>query len=259
MDQIEAEISANLDFIDKVYKLLDFKSTQVFLSTRPEKFMGDGKAWDLAEASLKSALTKRGLNWAVNEGDGAFYGPKIDFRVQDALGRSHQTATVQLDFQLPVRFDLKFVASDKTFQSPVIIHRAIVGSVERMMAIMMEHFAGKWPFWLSPRQAMVIPVRPEFGEYAEKVAKFLSSDGAMAWPGIQSESQGKYFHVDADLSDHTLNKKVRDAQAQQYNYQLVVGKVEQDSNTVSIRSRNGEQIGTLSLQDTLHFFRREIQ
>lgn len=248
MDQIETEIASTLDFMETVYKLLEFDSFKICLSTRPAKYMGDLKDWDLAEESLKNALKKRNLEWTLNEGDGAFYGPKIDILVQDAIGRSHQTATIQLDFQLPVRFDLKYVTEDKSFKRPVIIHRAILGSVERMMAIAMEHFAGKWPLWLSPRQAMVIPVREDINAYATKVARYLSNGG-------DSLHDSNYFFVDADTSDRTLGKKVREAQGLQYNYLLVVGDKEMADGTVSVRSRDGSQLGQLSLDQTCSLFR----
>ena len=245
MEQIEPEISSLLDFVDKVYKLLGFETYQVFLSTRPEKHMGKLSDWDMAEESLKSALEKRGMQWTLNPGDGAFYGPKIDFRVQDAIGRSHQTATIQLDFQLPSRFDLKYVAEDHSHKAPVIIHRAILGSVERMMAIMIEHFAGKWPFWLSPRQAIIIPTRPELHDFAKSVAQQLNPEGEL--------------FIDVDLSDKTLGKKIREAQHLQYNYQLIVGDKELKQNTVSIRKRDGAQMGALSIEETLQRFQSEMK
>ncbi|KAG0256154.1 54S ribosomal protein L39, mitochondrial [Actinomortierella ambigua] len=158
-DQIFEEIKSTLSFVDTVYRTFQFPSYELALSTRPlSGFLGTKEEWDGAEQSLKQALDQSGLPWTINEGDGAFYGPKIDILVRDALGRRHQTATVQLDFQLPQRFELKYFDQQGVKQSPVIVHRAVLGSVERMMAILIEHTGGRWPFWLSPRQAMVIPV-----------------------------------------------------------------------------------------------------
>ena len=174
-DQIKAEVLGALDFMRHVYTTLGMHYT-LDLSTRPAKALGDPALWDIAEAQLAEALNEfvgEG-NWRVNPGDGAFYGPKIDIKVFDALERIHQCATVQLDFQLPIRFDLQYKSSADTaedsFQRPVMVHRAMLGSVERMAAVLMEHFGGKWPFWLSPRQAIVVPVDPKYNDYALEVS-----------------------------------------------------------------------------------------
>ncbi|KAJ8977476.1 hypothetical protein NQ317_001758 [Molorchus minor] len=207
-EQIKQEISSCLDFLQNVYSIFGFTFNLV-LSTRPEKFLGDIEMWNDAEKALADSLTDFGQPWKLNPGDGAFYGPKIDITIQDALRRLHQCATIQLDFQLPIRFNLSYVSESGDKKRPVIIHRAILGSVERMIAILTESYAGKWPFWLSPRQVMVIPVGPTYDEYADNVKEKLFEAGFMS-------------EVDTDAGD-TMNKKIRNAQLAQFNFILVVG------------------------------------
>jgi threonyl-tRNA synthetase len=196
---------------------------------------------------LTDVLNKFGRPWTIKPGDGAFYGPKIDIQVTDALRRKHQCATIQLDFQLPIRFDLQFKTAqiDKEkgdlFQRPVIIHRAILGSLERFIAVLTEHIGGKWPFWLSPRQVMIVPVTAGVYEYASEVQAMIRSHG--------------YF-CDTDLSNDTLNKKIRNAQLDQYNFILVVGFEEFEKKTVNIRTRDNERHGEKSLEETLAIFKR---
>jgi len=191
-DQIGQEMVNALDFLRHVYTVFGF-TFNLRLSTRPAKYLGDLEMWDYAEKQLEESLNSFNEPWTLNPGDGAFYGPKIDITISDALKRQHQCATIQLDFQLPIRFNLGYVGESGEKIRPVIIHRAIFGSVERMIAILTESFAGKWPFWLSPRQVILIPVGPQFDEYAEKVKKELYEAGFMC-------------DVDVDHGD-TLNKK----------------------------------------------------
>jgi threonyl-tRNA synthetase len=225
-DQIEEEISSCLEFLQHVYGIFGFHF-DLQLSTRPAKFLGSIAMWDRAEKSLAQCLTNAGLKWGLNEADGAFYGPKIDIQVTDALKRKHQCATIQLDFQLPRRFGLQFKNSTGAFETPVIIHRAILGSVERMMAILLEHTGGKWPFWISPRQAVVIPVSEENLAYAKKVRDVIH--------------EAKVY-VDVEDSNKQLNKKIRESQLAQYNYILVVGKDEQSRNAVNVRLRDSPDL-----------------
>uniref|UniRef100_A0A669CQ80 threonine--tRNA ligase n=1 Tax=Oreochromis niloticus TaxID=8128 RepID=A0A669CQ80_ORENI len=227
MDQIESEIKGCLDFLRTVYDVFGF-TFKLNLSTRPEKFLGDPEVWDQAEKQLENSLNEFGEKWVLNPGDGAFYGPKIDIQIKDAIGRYHQCATIQLDFQLPIRFNL-------TFKRPVIIHRAILGSVERMIAILTENYGGKWPLWLSPRQVMVVPVGPTCEEYAEKQ---------------EFHSSGLMTDVDLDPSC-TLNKKIRNAQLAQYNFILVVGEKEKTSNTVNVRTRDNKVHGEHSVEECI--------
>uniref|UniRef100_A0A2K6U4F1 threonine--tRNA ligase n=2 Tax=Saimiri boliviensis TaxID=27679 RepID=A0A2K6U4F1_SAIBB len=231
VEQIEDEIKGCLQFLQSVYSTFGF-SFQLNLSTRPENFLGEIEMWNEAEKQLQNCLMEFGEPWKMNPGDGAFYGPKIDIKIKDAIGRYHQCATVQLDFQLPIRFNLTYVSKDGDDKKrPVIIHRAILGSLERMIAILSENYGGKWPFWLSPRQVMVIPVGPTCEKYARQVSNEFFEEGFMA---------------DVDL-DHscTLNKKIRNAQLAQYNFILVVGEKEKINNAVNVRTRDNRIHGEI--------------
>ncbi|XP_050656017.1 threonine--tRNA ligase 2, cytoplasmic isoform X2 [Macaca thibetana thibetana] len=231
VEQIEEEIKGCLQFLQSVYSTFGF-SFQLNLSTRPENFLGEIEMWNEAEKQLQNSLMEFGEPWKMNPGDGAFYGPKIDIKIKDAIGRYHQCATIQLDFQLPIRFNLTYVSKDGDDKKrPVIIHRAILGSVERMIAILSENYGGKWPFWLSPRQVMVIPVGPTCEKYALQVSSEFFEEGFMA---------------DVDL-DHncTLNKKIRNAQLAQYNFILVVGEKEKINNAVNVRTRDNKIHGEI--------------
>ncbi|KAJ2426691.1 threonyl-tRNA synthetase [Coemansia sp. RSA 2531] len=231
-DQVGEEIKGALDFLQDVYGVFGF-TFELKLSTRPDKFLGEVSVWDRAEAQLEQALNEFGTKWEFNRGDGAFYGPKIDITIRDALNRAHQCATIQLDFQLPQRFKLQYRAPTSTndeqtgvasdFQQPVIIHRAILGSVERMIAILMENFAGKWPFWLSPRQIMVIPIDKDIYDYAAQVQNSLHEAG---------------FYADVDLSGDKRDKKIRNAEIAQYNFICVVGAEEREEVSVNVRCRD---------------------
>ncbi|KAM6202383.1 threonine--tRNA ligase 2, cytoplasmic [Rhynchocyon petersi] len=238
VEQIEEEIKGCLQFLQFVYSTFGF-TFQLNLSTRPEKFLGEIEIWDHAEKQLQNSLMKFGEPWKMSPGDGAFYGPKIDIKIKDAIGRYHQCATIQLDFQLPVRFNLTYVSKDGDDKKrPVIIHRAILGSVERMIAILLENYGGKWPFWLSPRQIMVISVEPNCENYAIQVYREFFEEGFMA---------------DVDL-DHscTLNKKIRNAQLAQYNFILVVGEKEMANNAVNVRTRDNKIHGEISVITALN-------
>jgi len=246
-DQIKSEIKGCLDFMTYVYGIFGF-TFELKLSTRPEKFLGDIETWNNAEKQLSECLDEMpGAKWELNPGDGAFYGPKIDITIKDALRRSIQCATIQLDFQLPERFNLTYItgeASEGEAQQdrkrPVIVHRAILGSVERMLGILTEHTGGKWPFWLSPRQAVVVPVAPPFDEYANHVKDAL---------------RAAEFVVDADLDPGTLlNKKIRNNQLAQYNFILVVGEKEKENGTVNIRTRDNVVHGERTIQQVIDRF-----
>ncbi|KAJ1562579.1 threonyl-tRNA synthetase [Nowakowskiella sp. JEL0078] len=224
VEQLPVEIENALGFIKHIYGIFGFEF-QLKLSTRPEKFLGSIETWDRAESILEDSLNKFGKGWELNPQDGAFYGPKIDIVISDALRRKHQCATLQLDFQLPERFELKYRSEDveNPFKRPVMIHRAILGSVERCTAILTEHFAGKWPFWLSPRQIVIVPVAEPFFAYADKIRQLFWDNG---------------FWIDADLSDLTLQKKIRNAELSQYNFIFTVGQSELDNDSVNVRNRD---------------------
>ena len=234
-DQMEHELSQFLKFLDSVYEVFGL-TYEMKLSTRPEGYLGEIEIWDQAEAALTQVLNASGREWKLNPGDGAFYGPKIDITVFDALKRRFQCATVQLDFQLPIRFNLSYVTENNEPARPVIIHRAILGSVERMFAILTEHFAGKWPFWISPRQVMLVPISEASRGYALEVRKKLHSAG---------------FHAQVDETDRKMQKKVREAQLEQWNYILVVGDGEQTNGTVNIRTRDNVVHGEHALIDLM--------
>jgi len=247
-DQIKSEVLGALDFMKFVYTVMGM-TYKLELSTRPEKALGDKTLWDLAENQLEEALNEfAGVgNWRVNPGDGAFYGPKIDIKVFDAMERIHQCATVQLDFQLPIRFNLEYKTSgidaEEAFTRPVMVHRAMLGSVERMAAVLTEHWGGKWPFWLSPRQVCIAPIDLKYVDYAYKVQQLIHDAG---------------YYVDVDDSSRTFNKKVREAQVAQYNYILVVGQQEMEANTVNVRTRENEVQGVISIDDLLIKFAKLV-
>ena len=242
-DQIEDEVIAALDFMKSVYDTFGM-TYKLELSTRPAKALGEKEIWDRAEAALARAMNAFAGEggWRENPGDGAFYGPKIDIKVMDAMERVHQCATVQLDFQLPIRFDLQYNTGDKEnpFARPVMVHRAMLGSVERMFAVLCEHYGGKWPLWLSPRQVKLIPVHKDFIDYCSEVRDKLHAEG---------------FYVDVDLSKATFQKKVRNAQVEQYNFQLVVGGKEVENGTVNIRTRENKVEGEKKVDDLIAFLK----
>ncbi|KYQ94021.1 threonyl-tRNA synthetase [Tieghemostelium lacteum] len=239
-EMIESEIKSCLEFMQYVYGIFGFEFA-LELSTRPETALGTAEQWEIAENSLKDALNKFGKPWKENPGDGAFYGPKIDIQITDALKRSHQCATIQLDFQLPERFELEYQSATEEMKRPVIIHRAILGSVERMMAILIEHTAGKWPFWLSPRQLQIVTVTDAHVEYAKQVQKQINDAG---------------FFIDLDSSDRTLSKKIFEARPN-YNFILIIGDSEVEKQTVTLRDNrdNNAEQRPLSVPDLIVFLK----
>eukprot|EP00197_Chlamydomonas_leiostraca_P002015 CAMPEP_0202857222 /NCGR_PEP_ID=MMETSP1391-20130828/251_1 /ASSEMBLY_ACC=CAM_ASM_000867 /TAXON_ID=1034604 /ORGANISM="Chlamydomonas leiostraca, Strain SAG 11-49" /LENGTH=715 /DNA_ID=CAMNT_0049536001 /DNA_START=82 /DNA_END=2229 /DNA_ORIENTATION=+ len=242
-DQVMAEVQGFLKFLGEVYGVFGLDYSMA-LSTRPESYLGELEQWNKAEAALTDALNSTGRPWTINEADGAFYGPKIDITVYDALKRKFQCATVQLDFQLPIRFDLEYVTEETKPERPVIVHRAVLGSVERMFAILTEHYAGKWPFWLNPRQVMVVPISEPAYEYAREVRATVRALG---------------MHVDADCSDRKMQKKVREAQLAQYNYILVVGEEERKARTVNVRTRDNVVHGMFKLEELNEILVEELK
>ena len=225
--QIAEEVERLLRLVQQVY--VDFGlEYSVKLSTRPDEFMGEVATWDHAEASLKRALEAAGQPYVINEGDGAFYGPKIDFDVMDAIGRKWQCATIQLDYQLPQRFDLKYIGPDNTEHPPVVIHRAIFGSFERFLAMLIEHYAGAWPLWLAPVQVVVLPIADRHLPYAQEVRDTLAAAG---------------LRVEVDDRQEKIGYKIREAQLQKVPYMLVTGDREAAERTVAVRSRSGGDLG----------------
>ncbi len=233
-DQIEDEISDIMDIAKKIYGTFGLEYTAE-LSTRPDDYMGEKSLWDQAEASLKRILDKKygEGNYELNEGDGAFYGPKIDLKMRDCIGREWQMGTIQLDFQLPLNFDLKYVAADGTQKRPVMIHRAIFGSFERFIGILIENFKGSFPFWLSPYQVGIVPIREEHNEYAKKVEKMLRKAGV---------------RVEADYSDENMKTKIKGFKQFKEPYILVLGDKEAEEGTVSINIRGNKQLNGVKLE-----------
>jgi len=241
-DQIVEEIKGCLDFVSHIYGIFGF-TFELELSTRPDEKLGSDETWDKAEGALAQALDEfcdsnpQLKRWRVDPGDGAFYGPKIDIQVFDCMGRDHQCATIQLDFQLPQRFDLTYTGRDNKVERPVMIHRAVLGSLERFTAVLVEHCGGKLPFWISPRQIAVVPVaEATHGDYARAIAKRFTDAG---------------FYADCDESNDRLPKKIRNNQQLAYNVIFVVGGEEIEANSVNVRLNCGTQKGVMSIDDAL--------
>ncbi len=243
-EQVQGVVAEVIDLVFEVYRTFGFDDVAVELSTRPaEGTIGSDEAWEVAERGLHEALKARGVAYKVNEGEGAFYGPKIDFHVRDCMGRSWQCGTIQVDFSMPERIGATYEARDGTRRVPVMIHRAILGSLERFIGILIEHHAGKLPLWLNPEQARVLPVSERFDAYAGTVT------AALREAGIRAE---------ADLRSQTLSRKVREAQLARVNYQVVVGAREEEAGTVSVRTRKNENLGAMPLAEFVERLRREV-
>ena len=243
-DQMESEIVRLVGFIDRMYKLFGL-SYHVELSTRPEeKFIGEIETWNRAEQILQDALKKAGKDFVLNPGDGAFYGPKLDFKVKDSLGREWQCGTIQLDMQLPERFDLTYIDADGSKKRPVMLHRVIYGSIERFIGILIEHFAGCFPLWMAPVQVNVIPVKNEYHlEYAEKVVKLLEEKG---------------LRVKLDAREEKLGYRMREAQTKKYNYNLILGNAERDENKISFRKHGSEETVSMEINEFVEMLEKEI-
>ena len=233
-DQIESETQNFIEVLSEVYKELGFKKFKINLSTRPDVRVGSDEVWDKAEDALRHAINKLNLEYEVSEGDGAFYGPKLDFILTDAIDREWQCGTLQLDFNLPDRLDATFVGEDGEKHKPVMMHRAILGSVERFIGILIEEFDGNFPVWLSPIQVVIMNISQK---HEEKVKK------------IQEKLESKGFRVKLDLRNEKITYKIRDHSMQRVPYQLVVGDKEEVTNTVSVRARNGEDLGSMQIED----------
>ena len=241
-EQIKDEIKGVANLIDQVYSLFGFKY-HVELSTRPEDSMGSDEDWEMATDGLRDALDELGLPYVVNEGDGAFYGPKIDFHLEDCIGRTWQCGTIQLDFQLPQRFELEYTGADGEKHRPIMIHRVAFGSIERFIGILIEHFAGAFPTWLAPVQVKVLPISDKYMDYAEKVTKELFDAGIRA---------------EVDTRSEKIGYKIREAQTQKIPYMLVVGQKEAEEGTVSVRSRFAGDEGSSTLDVFMDKIKKEI-
>ena len=241
-DQIRDEIKGVARLIDEVYAKFGFKY-HVELSTRPEDSMGSDEEWEMATEALKGALDELGKDYIINEGDGAFYGPKIDFHLEDSIGRTWQCGTIQLDFQMPQRFELEYTGADGEKHRPIMIHRVAFGSIERFIGILIEHYAGKFPTWLAPVQVKVMAVSEKFADYAQKIQDELVE------AGVRSE---------IDLRNEKLGYKIREAQMEKVPYMVIVGEKEVEEGTISVRKRDEGDIGSMKAEELIAKIKEEV-
>lgn len=242
-EQIKDEIVGVAKFIDDVYSMFGFKY-HIELSTRPEDSMGTDEEWTMAEDALREAMTEVGVPYVVNEGDGAFYGPKLDFHLEDSLGRTWQCGTIQLDMQMPQRFDLTYVGSDNEKHRPIMIHRVIFGSIERFIGILTEHFAGKFPLWLAPVQVKLLTVAETFADYAKEVAAKCEEAG---------------LRVELDIRNEKIGYKLREARNERVSYICVIGEREAEANSVSVRSTKAGELGAMSVDEFVEKLVEEVK
>lgn len=242
-DQVQDEIEKVLDLAFDLLSAFGFRDYEIELSTQPEKFIGKQEDWDLATRALRSALDKKQIVYQVNEGDGAFYGPKIDLKLKDALGRRWQCSTVQCDFALPERFDLKFTNAEGKEERPIMLHRALFGSVERFFGTLIEQYAGNFPLWISPVQVRVIPIRSEHDEFASQIVESLRQEG---------------FRVEVDARNESLGRRIREGRLQRIPYMLVIGDKEVEARQVAVRKRPETDLGSMALQGFIEVLRKDI-
>ena len=243
-DQVKGEIKGVINFVIDTMKVFGFEDYKIDLSTRPPKYIGSLDIWEKATNALKGALESEKMEYGINEGEGAFYGPKIDIMVKDALGRAWQCATVQCDFALPERFDLTYISKDGKKERPVMLHRVILGSIERFIGTLIEHYGGDFPLWLSPTQAIVIPITDRSHDYAEKIFNTLKE---------------KDIRVEIDKRNEKLQYKIREAELQKIPYMIIVGDKEEDQKTLSVRARKEGNLGNIKLEDFLSQLKEKIK
>jgi threonyl-tRNA synthetase len=234
MDQLEAEILRVLDFVTDILKAFGFERYDIFLSTKPANASGSDEQWEIATDALRRALEARGLNYEVDPGEGTFYGPKIDLKIKDSLDRSWQCSTIQVDFHNPNRFELEYIGEDGKGHRPVMVHRALLGSLERFFGVLIEHYAGAFPLWLAPVQAVVVPVTEKHHEYGRQVHETLRAQGV---------------RIKLDDRNEKLGYKIREAQLQKIPYMLVVGDKEVEAETVSVRHRHAGDLGAKPVEE----------
>ena len=241
-EQIQSEVSAFIDLTFEVYKHFGFENIDIKLSTRPEVRVGSDEAWDKAETALAEALSAKGIEWELQEGEGAFYGPKVEFVLKDCLEREWQCGTIQADFSMPERLEAQYIAEDGSKQTPVMLHRVIVGSIERFAGILIEHYEGAFPSWLAPIQAVILNITQKQEEFAKKVEKKLKKQG---------------LRVISDLRNEKIGYKIREHSMQRYPYILVVGDREVENNQISVRQRGGQDLGSMSLEALIELINQE--
>ena len=234
-EQITDEIKGVVRLIDEVYSKFGFKY-HVELSTKPENSIGSDEDWEIATAGLKRALDELQMNYVINEGDGAFYGPKIDFHLEDSIGRTWQCGTIQLDFQLPLRFEAEYIGADGEKHRPIMIHRVVFGSIERFIGILIEHYAGKFPVWLAPVQIKILPISEKFSAYSKDVLMKFKENG---------------IRCEMDERDEKIGYKIREAQLEKVPYMIILGEKEAQSGIFSVRSREQGDIGALSFESVI--------
>ena len=242
-ENLGTEIAAIIKMIEKMYKVFGFKSYHVELSTRPDDRIGSDEIWDRAENKLEEAIKENNLDYKINPGDGAFYGPKIDFHIKDSLERTWQCATIQLDFAMPEKFDISYTGEDNLKHRPVMLHRVILGSVERFIGILIENFSGNLPLWIAPVQIAILPISDKFQQYSEKVYNLLQKEG---------------YRVEIDSRVESLNKKIRQAEMSKIPLMVVIGEKEVDSNTVTIRKKTGGDIKNISIEEFMNILKENI-
>ena len=243
-DQLEEELTKVLDLVTYFLRVFGFNEYKIFVSTRPDKFVGSPEIWDKAEAALKKALENKGLEYDIDPGEGVFYGPKIDLKIKDVLGRFWQCSTIQVDFNLPERFDIVYVGEDNKFYRPIMIHRALFGSLERFLGVLIENYAGAFPFWISPVQVKVLTITDRVVPYGEKVAQSLIEAG---------------FRVETDFRNEKLNYKIRIAQQEKVPYMIIIGDKEAEAEVISVRTRKGELLNNLRLEEFISQLKKENQ
>jgi len=243
-DQLEDEIFNIIDLNLHILKTFGFDEYDVYLSTRPEKYVGSDDHWELSTDALKQALEKRGLDYSIDPGEGVFYGPKIDIKIKDQLGRSWQCSTIQVDFNLPERFKMTYTGEDGAEHQPIMIHRALMGSLERFIGILIEHYAGGFPLWMAPEQARIMNITDDQGEYCERVFNQLRKAG---------------IRISKDLRNEKLNYKIREAQLQKISYMLIVGEREKEEGTVTVRMRNGKNLPPMRPEQFVEFVEKECE
>jgi threonyl-tRNA synthetase len=242
-DQIEPEIIGVINLVFEIYKAFGFEDFHVELSTKPENHIGSDEIWEIATNALKVALNHKKINFEINEGDGAFYGPKIDFHIQDCLKRSWQLGTIQLDFSMPQRFELVFTDKDNTEKTPVMIHRAILGSFERFIGILIEHYGGEMPLWLAPEQARLLPISEKTNDYAR---------------AVEAKLKEAKLRVSCDLTDEKIGAKIAAAHGEKLPYMLVVGPKEAQSDSVNVRIRGQQQTKSLTTEEFIRIAKQKI-
>jgi threonyl-tRNA synthetase len=243
-DQLEEELIQVLDLVIYFLKVFGFSEYKIFLSTRPEKFVGSPEIWDKAEYALKKALEDKGLEYEIDPGEGVFYGPKIDLKIKDVLGRFWQCSTIQVDFNIPERFDIVYIGEDNKFHRPIMIHRALLGSLERFLGVLIENYAGAFPFWIAPVQIKVLTITDRSINYGEKVIDILRKEG---------------FRVEEDFRNEKLNYKIRMAQQEKVPYMIILGDKEEQNQVISVRTRKGEVINNIKIEEFINQIKLENQ